>query len=199
MMKKSICLVVLTLCFYWSEGQLQIPNVDGNTLSIDGQFEESLWDGCHSILMNEGAEVLLGQDEAFVYVGIRREIYVARYVDLYIQTPGTLLNLHASMQLGERHLTGQWDDSTPRWSWGNNSNWEANPVEIINDDDDLPFLETVAPYEGYEFRVSKSKLSAGSLRLRIELRDFMGKSEDRVYPISSTRYDVDSWLVINLD
>ncbi len=119
---------------------------------------------------------------------------MARYVDVYLDTEDSvIINLHSSMQLGERILNDHWNDTIPDWSWGNNSYWNANTVNLLTHNDNVPFLESVEPYEGFEFIISKHKLDASEVRIRIEMRDFLGEAEDMILTPRSERYDAKSW------
>ncbi len=103
------------------------------------------------------------------------------------------------LQLGERQLVGDWNDAVPAWDWGNNINWTANVVEVLNDDDEISFLESVKPYQGHEFRIAKKKIGGKNVRIRLEIKDFVGQSDDIVFPVTSVRKKTENWLMIELE
>jgi len=64
----------------------------------------------------------------------------------------TLLNIHASQQLGERILTGsEWTDEEPPFNWGYINNWTANTIRM--DRKKKIFL----PYTALEFQFNSTK------------------------------------------
>jgi hypothetical protein len=117
------------------------------------------------------------------------------YVDLYLtDASGELLNLHASMQLGERRLSGDdWDDRHPAFTWGEAQGWTANvaaldPAAATT----LPFVERLQPREGIELWLSRERFQP-PLLLRFELRDFAGTQPTVSYPQNATRAAADGW------
>ena len=62
-----------------------------------------------------------------------------------------------------------------------------------------PLIEQFAPYDGFEFRLSKERFGQKTWRLRLEVRDFAGKSADLVFPNESDRFNADSWAKVSLE
>lgn len=102
------------------------------------------------------------------------------------------------MQLSQRQLGTVWNDTIPKWNWGNNHNWKANKVKIISNNQTMTFIETVARYEGFEFKIAKSKLKSNTSKIRLEIKDFIGKDDDIVFPIDSERLNTKNWFKLEL-
>ena len=177
-----------------------IPWVQKATIKIDGLFDSTEWKQSSTIRLTPNNCLYLMQDEESLFLGLRHNEDVKRYVDLYFHNDsiGTI-NLHASMQLGERVLKDRWNDTIPGWSWGNNTYWMANRVEIRKEANENPFPENLNPYEGHEFQISKKKLKGKQIKLRLEIRDFMGKASDLSFPVHSQRYQTDQWMLLRLE
>ncbi len=194
-----LVIALLTSLAHSSRAQ-QIPSSQSVSIEIDGFLDEEEWKQPQKVTCGPQHQLLLLQDEQHLYIGIKGdEKEFARYVDLYLETRTMgMINLHASMQLGERLLTENWNDTIPQWNWGNNTNWEANTVQVISDDENIPFIESLKPYEGFEFRISKKKLGEETVRIRIEIKDFLGQTDGVVYPSASLRNETDQWLQLDL-
>jgi len=174
-----------------------IPKLNGIHITTDGMFTEQAWGKAKQIEMNTYNKLLLFQTDSFLYVGVRNIEKIARYVDVYINSDSLgLLNLHASMQLGERKLEGNWNDTIPTWHWGNNNQWTANIVSVNTKKNNLPFLETINTYEGFEFKISKRKIGNTEIALRIEINDFMGEATSIIFPDGLLDYDLKNWYVV---
>ena len=204
-MKHYSSLLFLCLCFLgyqtsFAQKALKVPLLPDAGIQPDGNFEEKVWQKARKVKLAERTTLYLFQNQDALFVGIRNEDGARRYTDAYVHSEaiGTV-NLHASMQLGERVLHDGWDDSTPAWNWGNNSQWQANTVKLDEaKDKQLPFSDRLQPYHGQEFRIDKTKLAPGQVRLRLEVRDFMGEAEAISFPEESTRADVGSWVSLKL-
>ncbi len=177
-----------------------IPFISVDDIKIDGILAEGEWEGSRKIRVTATSFLFLSQNDEYLYVGVKNVGNVSRYLDLYLdnESMGTL-NLHASMQLGERLLKEGWNDTIPAWNWGNNTNWEANIVEVISDDETISFQQSVKPYEGHEFKISKRKFTGRHIRMRLEIKDFMGQASDIIFPADSERADIESWLDIMVE
>ncbi len=177
-----------------------IPYLPDFQLKIDGMFHESAWQSAKNISLTDSNRFYLAQNDTLIFLGMYHEGVQSKYVDLFLsnESIGTI-NLHASMQLGERQLTANWDDSSPAWNWGNNTLWTANHVEMINHSKDIPLMESIKPYQGYEFQIDKRKLQGTKAKIRLEVRDFQGKSEDLIFPENSTRKHTAQWFELILD
>ncbi|MEQ9427044.1 MAG: hypothetical protein RJQ09_21660 [Cyclobacteriaceae bacterium] len=179
--------------------QEQIPFNSDLNIQIDGQFGSSEWSQPQILELTPHNFLYLIHDEDYLYIGINNQEQVGRYVDLYLFNESMgIINLHASMQLGERELVGNWNDTIPKWNWGNQKNWMANTVEVVNEDEDLTFLESVRPYEGHEFRISKEKIQRSDLKMWIEVKDFMGQANDIIFPANSDPVKTETWFPVEM-
>ena len=184
--------------FSQKRSQVTVLYVDCVDVVIDGSFAEDCW-GAAAVVEAGSIKVLFTQSADSLYLGIKRDAGVARYVDLFFSTDGSeIVNLHASMAVGERQIVGSWTDENPPWRWGNNRGWSANTVSIAVDREDLPFLDTVVPYDGFEFRIAKSKIMKGS-KLYIEVKDFVGEASGIQIPEGAEPGNADTWLLLLLD
>ena len=146
--------VLLTSCD--QKKSTKIPFSSEINIRIDGVFDAEDWNSSKIIQLTPNNSLYLIQNKDYLFMGIYNNENVGRYVDMYLynESLGTV-NLHASMQLAERQLIGNWNDTIPAWNWGNNRDWISNKVEVVNDNDEIPFLESVKPYQGHEFQISK--------------------------------------------
>ena len=177
----------------------EVPIKHQMNISIDGMFDAKEWKHSRIIDVAQKNTMHLIQNEDYLFLGIKNTESVARYVDLYIENDsiGTI-NFHSSMQLSERSLGDVWNDTIPKWNWGNNSNWTANKVKTISNDETVPFIETVARYDGFEFKIAKSKLKSSTSKIRLEIKDFIGEEKGIIFPIDSQRFDTKNWFHLEL-
>lgn len=199
--KKHIILLSVALLTSCNNSSLtNIPSVSIATIQMDGFFGLDEWNKSKAIGISLDNTLYLMQDKNYFYLGIKISEDVGRYIDLYMDNDsiGTI-NLHASMQLGERQLTENWSDTIPEWDWGNNSRWTANNVMAVSDSEEISFLESVAEYEGFEFQISKSKISGKTIKIRLEIKDFEGQASEIVFPLNSNRTKTEDWFLVALE
>ena len=198
-LKIGLLLFALHLVACNTSNNSNTPMDNSVAISIDGIIDANEWKTSRVYDIASENKLYLVQDEAYVYMAIKRDAKVARYVDVYLTNDSNeLINLHASMQLGERLLIGNWDDNNPAWKWGNNDGWQSNTARIIKKGNDLSFLETLKPYDGYEFKISKKKIKSNNFKLRIEIKDFIGEAEEITFPKNTDRKEQKNWFQINL-
>lgn len=196
---KNIISSLLVLLISCTNDDLKIiPTIEQVNISIDGIFNSESWDKSRIIEITPTNSLYLIQDKNFLFLGIKNKEDVGRYVDIYLNNNsiGTI-NLHASMQLGERKLNSNWNDTIPSWNWGNNLNWTANVVKVINQRKQESFLESVEDYQGFEFKIEKKILRKES-KIRIEIKDFMGEANRIVFPSNSVRLNTKKWFLLKL-
>jgi hypothetical protein len=198
-MKKIQILLLIIILFGCTRNDSSVPTVSGKTINPDGLFNEKVWSRSRIFALPSASTLHLLQSDDDVFLAIEFDDEFGKYVDVYISNDsmGTI-NLHASMQLGERILTDNWNDTIPLWNWGNNQGWIANTIRYKENNETLLLMESIEPYDAFEFVISKSKLRQNSLFIRLEIRDFTGKVEDHIYPPLSKREDTSSWLQVNL-
>jgi hypothetical protein len=193
----AVVLILLVSC--QSEGQVKIPIVLNSRIHIDGLPGLHEWSKSLKILLKEEYTLHLMADSAFLYVAAFGE-NKSPYTDLYIRTETGLINLHASMQLGERLLPegDLWDDTTPAWNWGNNLQWTANTVSYKRGaSESLPFTEQVVPYKGQEFKIEIEKLGK-NFSLFVTIRDFADAAALASFPPNGVPRDVSTWQLLSI-
>jgi hypothetical protein len=190
-------LIVLTSCT--NNQVMRVPFSPNSVISNDGIFNFNEWNQSATIDLSKNNWLHLMQNEDFLFLAIKDNEESGKYIDLYMANDsiGTV-NFHASMQLGERQLKGNWNDTIPAWRWGNNSNWTANKVKIIDKNENLSFVESVEVYQGFEFKIAKGKIQCKKSKIRIEIKDFIGQEEDIVFPDPSDRMNTENWFLIEL-
>jgi hypothetical protein len=123
------------------------------------------------------------------------------FTDLYLAGPGgEILNLHASMQLGERRLSAEhgWNAASPAFTWGTPIGWRANTVVRKPDADPAaPFVEQLLTYDGQEFAVDLEALGRGPWRLRIEVSSFGDGAPVAAWPAGADSVDTSGWTVMD--
>jgi len=177
---------------------IKVPEGNSNPILIDGIFSKDEWQGAATVKINDSVNLYLKQLGGHVFIGVKMDTSYPAYVDMFLLTGSNeLYNLHASMQIGERLLTGNaWTDREPTWRWGNHVGWIANEAKYDSTKDrNLPDKEKVFPYEGKEFHLLRSRFPGRQWRLRIEVR---GSSQDIVFPADSERMQTVRWAILQL-
>lgn len=165
-------------------------------VTVDGSLDVSEWQGAQRIELTNGATLWLQQTTSHVCFAVEPGEAGPRYVDVFIaDRAGTLHNLHASMQVGERTLPARrWTDEEPETSWGQTTGWTANAATTLDPETHAPSIEQLAPFDGYEFVIARAVLNPW--RIRVEVRDFHGRARDIVWPAQSRRTDIATWAVL---
>jgi hypothetical protein len=177
---------------------VKVPEVASSPILIDGNFAPDEWRGATVVKVTDAVTLYFKQVQGHVFIGVKADTPYPPYVDMFLLTESQeLYNLHASMQIGERRLSGNaWTDGQPAWRWGNHVGWIANEAKYDSTKDrSLPDKEKVFPYEGKEFQLLRSRFTGKQWRLRIEVR---GASSDIVFPSGSERMNTTGWATIQL-
>ena len=89
--------------------------MSNETITIDGFFQEAVWSSAFKINLADSATLYLAQTKEDLLIGVHHRAGFTSYTDVFIKT-NQLLNLHASMQLGERILPNDnsWNDEYPK-------------------------------------------------------------------------------------
>ena len=185
----------------FSQQILAVPKRDGPPVLIDGIFSVGEWQGATVVNMSTAVTLHLKQRTGHVYVGVEMRTPSPSYVELFLLTEeNQLYNLHASMRVGERWLKDSvWDDNKPEWRWGNNIDWIASVAKYDEAKDrNLSLAERFLHYDGMEFQIRRARFQGRRWRVRIEVRDFTGRTPDTIFPAASTRRDVTRWAVLKL-
>jgi hypothetical protein len=184
-----------------ASGDVKVPATTTAEIVPDGRIGGPEWSDAKRIALGEGVAVLIKADEENVAIAVKNAARGPHYTDLFLTaSDGTVWNLHADANVGERKLEGAtWSDSEPAYVWHNNATWSANAVEMrANADPSAPLAKQVKPYDGQEFLIARSQFPGKTWRLRVEVRDLAHVKPDLVYPAASDRHDTASWTVIAL-
>lgn len=181
---------------------VRVPERSQASVEIDGKISDKEWEGARQISVAPDVTLLVFQTKDDVFMAVKAATASPAYVDMFLLLEdGKRINLHASMQVGERELPEKdWTDEKPPTHWGRQKRWKANAVKVDSGKDpSAPLIEQLAPYDGFEFRLSKERFGQRTWQLRLEVRDFAGKNPDLVYPKESDRFDADSWAKVSLE
>ncbi len=178
--------------------QTKVPYSKSLSIEIDGTLDKVEWQKASVFQLEDKNKVLIIQNRENVFIGLDNNENVLRYADVYIASEAGTINLHASMQLGERKLTEGWNDTIPKWNWGNNKNWAANRLLLRGKDLKSLNKSQLNAYNDYEFKISKEKLASANFRIYIEIKDIYGKESGVCFPKDSIRYNINNWQSIHL-
>jgi hypothetical protein len=205
-MKSFTALIVLVTvaAFRSVNGQetLKVPQGNGTPVMIDGKFSDGEWQDAAVKEIAPSIHLYLKQYKGNVFLGLKATTPFKAYVDLFLcPEAGKLFNLHASMQLGERVLSGNdWTDTEPPTQWGNETDWTASRSKFDPlKDRELPVTERLFPYDGKEFQLRRARFKGRRWRVRIEVRDLAGTHPTIAFPSNSERFKTDRWAVLNLE
>jgi hypothetical protein len=178
-----------------------IPSQATEKIKIDGRISPEEWAGAHALPVSPEVTLLALHTADDVFLAVRIKTPSPSYVDLFLMLEeNKRINLHASMQVGERELAAAgWDDRDPPTHWGRQDRWRANQVkEAPGKQASTPLRDAFVRYDGFEFRLSKARFGRAGWRMRLEVRDFGGEREDIVLPKASTRFDAATWAEFTL-
>lgn len=198
----TLMLIVACSPVNTEDGQVIVPVISDRRPVIDGQVTEKEWQGAHRVAIDDGVSLLMFQTDEDVWLAVKADTESPPYVDIFLLLDDKQrINLHASMQVGERAIPADgWTDRVPPTKWGKQDNWQANFVkEVPGKDDSASLKEQLAPYDGFEFRLSRERFTGRQWRMRWEVRDFAGVRKDIVFPKESTRFDAETWALVLLD
>jgi hypothetical protein len=200
-MKVSIVILILVIGGLLKNAPAQVikvPEVNSTPILIDGNFGQDEWRGAVVVKATDAIILYFKQFKGHVFIGVKTDTSYPAYVDMFLLARSNeLYDLHASMQIGERLLTGNsWTDREPAWRWGNHVGWIANEAKWDSTKDrSLPDKEKMFPFEGREFQLLRSRFSGEEWRLRVEVR---GSTEDIVFPSKSERTNTSGWATVRL-
>ncbi|MCW5910889.1 MAG: hypothetical protein KIT62_07435 [Cyclobacteriaceae bacterium] len=195
----AIIFFLLLLKAIQADAQINVPLRKNITITPDGTQGQQEWSNALKISLERDYGLYLQADKDWLYIGAFGR-QTMPYTDMYIKTTTGLINLHASMQLGERLLPqdNSWNDETPAWNWGNNTHWTANTVTYkTGASENQPFREQVNAYEGQEFKIAISK-TGKEFSLLVVMRDFVDADIHVSFPANGNQYDVRSWQTLSI-
>jgi len=178
---------------------------------INGQINSLEWSESEIIDIQSKYDLYLKQDEQYYYVAVKNKTALPFYIDMFLLIDESLFNIHSSAQLGERKLTeSDWSDSTPITNWGYINDWTSNTVlfdrakrkrlKAEGFEGNLS-LESVLPYDGFEFQFAKNTWNLDASKMRIEMRNMVGAEgfEEAIFPAASQRDNYDKWHELKFD
>jgi len=175
---------------------------------INGVIEVKEWSNALKKDISRDFEIYLYEDNSNYYLAIRNKTEIPFYVDMFLLISDSLYNIHSSSQLGERKLDDpNWNDQTPMTNWGYTNDWTSNFVNFdkfkLKELRDKEFkgnvyLESVMPYDGFEFQFSKKTWKLNKSKIRIELRNMVGIEDyvETIFPENSERKNQENWHIL---
>lgn len=188
-----------------SVSEVSVPETDGRPVMIDGLFTPGEWDNAFAIDAGEGVTLHLKQEKGHVFIGIRCTGLGTAVVDLFISPTGNEIHqLHASAQIGEIVLSGPGEEDPP-FVWGYSPEWTANEVRwdqarrerlvAQGMDPGQAQVETIFPYDGFEFQIRKGKFDSSRWLIRFGVYS----SQLRIaFPPDTEAKDTQGWLLLDL-
>jgi hypothetical protein len=188
-----------------SVSEVSVPETDGRPVMIDGLFTAGEWDDAFAIDAGEGVTLYLKQEKGHVFVGIRCTELGTAVVDLFIQPTGNeIYQLHASAQIGEIVLSAPGEED-PRFAWGYSPEWTANEVrwdqarreKLVAEGMDTgeAQVETIFPYDGFEFQIRKGKFASSRWLIRFNVYSAQVRF---AFPHGTEPKDTEGWLPLSL-
>ena len=182
----ALALVVLTTS---AHAQIKVPHGSASVM-IDGRFEPQELQDAARLRVNDSINLYFKQDQDNLYWCLHAATPKPALVmaDFYLSQSGSLLNLHASAQLGER----KWNsNSYGDWIWWNNAGWTATVARI-----DKLEQRKFHRDEAKEFQLRKTRFSDANVRLMFEMvypQDMVMK-----YPANADTATTQNWLQLTL-
>lgn len=195
-----LILSLLCLSLTLSHAQLRLLKADKLVVQLDGLIDSKEWSPAEKIVLEGEYRLYLMADSAWLYLAAFGAQQTFPYTDVFFKTATGQINLHASMQLGERALPEDelWDDEKPAWKWGNNQDWSANTVRYkAGASQDQPFHQQIESYQGQEFRISRDK-PGSDFAILVVIRDFVDPAVHASYPIYGSVHNFTTWMGISL-
>jgi hypothetical protein len=196
------CALLLSARSVVAQQAIRVPAGKPVPVLLDGRLSPGEWDDATAVPVAGSVRMLVKQVGGHVFVAVTSGALVGRPIDIYLQdASGTISQLHASMQIGERvHRDTLWTGDAPAWHWGNHVDWIANESKF---DSKQPtggtFSSRLFPGEATEFQIRRSRFQGREWRVWIEAGIFPG-TEGRTlfFPHGATR-ETGTWAVLQLD
>jgi hypothetical protein len=200
---KILIAFVVAFCIWSCSPENRTP------IMADGIVDQNEWLDAKLILIDSSNTIYAKSDDRYYYLAIKSQLQKPFYIDLFIEESGSIKNIHASSQLGDRVLTdSSWSDYEPQTKWGYNIGWIANTVKfdrekmrnIEKENPEMnPYAVAFIPYDAIEFQFSKKHFNLDEVKFRIEIRNMIGPDgfETVVFPQNSKRKHVKNWTNID--
>jgi hypothetical protein len=197
----SVFLAAFSLCSCSTEEKTPIM--------ADGIVDQSEWLDAKLILIDSSNTIYAKSDDRYYYLAIKSQLQKPFYIDLFIEESGSIKNIHASSQLGDRVLADStWSDYEPETKWGYNIGWIANTVKFDREKmrtiekgnlEMNPYASSFIPYDAMEFQFSKRHFNLDEAKFRIEIKNMIGPDGFRtvIFPQDSKRKQVENWTKID--
>jgi hypothetical protein len=185
-----------------------VPETDGPPVLLDGTFSPGEWDDALPVPAGGGVTLFLKKEAGHLFIGVLCRGLTTPITDLFIEPDGGEVHqLHASAQLGEIILPPEGREP-PAFVWGSSPFWYANEVRwdqarrerlmAEGMDADRAQMETIFPYDGFEFQIRQEKFDADQWRIRIEVPSHPDYENPLVFPENTRRTDSEGWLLLDL-
>ena len=160
----------------------------GKNIMPNGKFAEFEWNDAAVISANGNFDILIKQDNTYLYFAIEFKDVMYTGLDLYLaESSLSRKMLHVSSALGERDFqNGNWLDSV----WGENYLWMANPVGLVKQSNGE---QGILELEGFEFQIDKSIFQTDFWYFLIHL-----KRPEQTYPSDANPKNIDTWQTMKL-
>lgn len=180
--------------------ELGLDCVTPRSILIDGQIESAEWSGARATTIAGTLRLLLLETQGDVFLAVATGTRTPRPVDIYLQgEDGEIFQLHASAQIGERHLPrAGWSDTIPAWRWGNHVQWLANEAKLdAQQPREAPFSQRTFGADGVEFQLRRARFPGRTWRLRVDVGVFPGNAGEYRFPAGASD-DPATWAVVHL-
>lgn len=205
-------LFVLTILLLYScsskpDTKVPVLKVQTSSIKADGVFDETAWSQALVHHISDSVDLLVFQNDENVFIGIKSlSDYQRTSTDLYLQneTFGPI-NLHSSMQLGERNYSqNSWKTDINPYNWGNNEGWTANIFqwnEALRENRSLHIIEKLLYSQGQEYIISREKIPGKTFNLDIKINVIAMDNQALpiAYPEGSSETDSSTWLRLELE
>lgn len=201
---QTVCLLAFSFGLSAQE-MVRVPETDAPPVLLDGTFSVGEWDDALTV-EGGGVTLYLKQEAGHVFIAVGSQGLTSPVTNLFIQpVGGEIHQLHVSAQLGERVLPSDGSEPPP-FTWGFSSLWYANEVrwderrrrQLVDEgmDQGQAQVETLFPYDGFEFQIRREKFGVSEWRIRVDVPS--AGREPLVFPRDTQPGDSTGWLVLNL-
>ena len=201
-----VSIVFINACGHKIDTEVPLITSQTSNIHVDGLFDEPEWSQATVHHLSDTLDLLLFHNATDVFIGIKSlSEFQKTSTDLYLKNEKLdPINMHASMQLGERQFVqNSWDAMVNPYQWGNNELWTSNIFHIdsaLREDRSVPMLKKLLYSEGQEFVISKDKLSGNSFdfALKVNAIGLDNQAKPIQFPQKAIVDDLSTWLNFQL-